>query len=406
MAWFAEKKDLVLTPISLIAALLATLKAQRIAWRGFVAERFTHVGWGFWRDPEAVSKAKERLATFTLAWLAALTFKALSSPLPWMIGPILLVSIASMSGLPTRSWKPLRNAGQFVIGMALGLYFNAQIGAEILQLWWVILLSIAWALAVGAAFGVVLYKTHRHHIPDLTLSTCFFSGAIGGASEMTLLAEKEHGRTDLVAAAHSLRVLVIAIVIPFTLKSLGYQRPALVTLAKDVSALGLMELAVLCYLGVWILKRWGRSNPWFLGALLVSMGLSLSGMHLSAVPTGMSNWAQMFLGVSLGVRFSRDFIKMAPKWLMSVGLGSLALIVLCALFAYLTAWLTGVPTLTMVLGTAPGGIAEMAITAKVLQLDVPLVTSLQVCRLLAVLVLVEPLYRLWDRFWGEGREGS
>ncbi len=80
MAWFAEKKDLVLTPLSLIAALLATLKAQRIAWRGFVAERFTHAGWGFWRDPEAVSKAKERLATFTLAWLAALTFKALNSP--------------------------------------------------------------------------------------------------------------------------------------------------------------------------------------------------------------------------------------------------------------------------------------------------------------------------------------
>jgi hypothetical protein len=47
----------------------------------------------------------------------------------------------------------------------------------------------------------------------------------------------------------------------------------------------------------------------------------------------------------------------------------------------------------MVLGTSPGGIAEMAITAKVLQLGVPVVTAFQVCRLVAVLVLVEPLYR-------------
>jgi uncharacterized protein len=361
------------------------------------------MGWGFWREAAGLIKVRERLVTFALALMAALIFKALNSPLPWMIGPILVVSVASIAGVPTRSWVPLRNTGQFVIAMALGLYFNPQIGAEILQLWWVILLSIVWALSIGAAFGVVLYRAHRHHIPDLTLSTCFFSGAIGGASEMTLLAEKEHGRTDLVAAAHSLRVLVIAIVIPFTLKSLGFQRPALWVLAKDVSLLGLAELAWLSFLGVWLLKRWGRSNPWFLGALLVSMGLSLTGVHLSAVPSWMSNWAQMFLGVSLGVRFTREFIKMAPQWLFTVGLGSLALIVLCALFAYLTALLTGVPILTMMLGTAPGGIAEMAITAKVLQLDVPLVTSLQVCRLLAVLVLVEPIYRLGDHWWGEGQ---
>lgn len=48
----------------------------------------------------------------------------------------------------------------------------------------------------------------------------------------------------------------------------------------------------------------------------------------------------------------------------------------------------------MLLGTSPGGIAEMAITAKVLQLGVPLVTAFQVCRLIAVLTVVAPLYRL------------
>ena len=49
--------------------------------------------------------------------------------------------------------------------------------------------------------------------------------------------------------------------------------------------------------------------------------------------------------------------------------------------------------MTLLLGTSPGGIAEMAITAKVLQLGVPVVTAFQVCRLLAVLLLAEPLFR-------------
>ena len=55
--------------------------------------------------------------------------------------------------------------------------------------------------------------------------------------------------------------------------------------------------------------------------------------------------------------------------------------------------LTGLHPVTMLLGTSPGGIAEMAITAKVLQLGAPVVTAFQVCRLVAVLVLAEPVYR-------------
>jgi uncharacterized protein len=46
----------------------------------------------------------------------------------------------------------------------------------------------------------------------------------------------------------------------------------------------------------------------------------------------------------------------------------------------------------MILATAPGGIAEMAITAKVLQLGVAVVTALQACRVIAVLLLAEPFY--------------
>jgi uncharacterized membrane protein AbrB (regulator of aidB expression) len=45
----------------------------------------------------------------------------------------------------------------------------------------------------------------------------------------------------------------------------------------------------------------------------------------------------------------------------------------------------------------PGGIAEMSLTAETLQLSVPLVTAMQVMRLLFVLFLAEPLFRHWNR---------
>lgn len=73
-------------------------------------------------------------------------------------------------------------------------------------------------------------------------------------------------------------------------------------------------------------------------------------------------------------------------------LGTVAMLVPCAAFAVVLA-LYRLHWATMILGTSPGGIAEMAITAKVLQLGVPVVTAFQVCRLVAVLLIVGPLYQ-------------
>ena len=334
------------------------------------------------------------LATLCLALSSTAFCLWVKSPLPWMLGPLISVAVATICGFPTQSWRPFRNIGQLVIGCSLGLYFSPEIGHLIVSLWWVIVLGILWALLVGAGFGNVLYRLHGSEIPGLTRSACFFSGAIGGASEMTNLAEREKGRTDLVAAAHSLRVMLIAIVIPFGLKALGFQgNPVLGPVAKDIVPWGLAVLFLLSILIVWLLNRWGRANPWFLGGLSMSMALSLSGHVLSAVPTWMINISQLLIGISLGVQFSGDFIKSAPKWMLSVCIGTMSLIAVCSLFALGISELSGIDHLTMVLGTAPGGIAEMAITAKVLHLGVPLVTTLQVCRLIAVLILVEPLYR-------------
>lgn len=62
-------------------------------------------------------------------------------------------------------------------------------------------------------------------------------------------------------------------------------------------------------------------------------------------------------------------------------------------FPYLLFRLSSIPYPTLALGVSPGGIAEMAITARVLQLGVPMVTSFQVARMVFVLVLTGPLYQ-------------
>lgn len=346
--------------------------------------------------------------TLLLAWAAAAACVALHTPLPWMLGPLVATSVLSMAGAPTESWGPLRNGGQWAIGAALGLYFTPDVSALVGSLWWAIVLGIGWALLLGWGFGAWLYRLHAprmHGVPASMLrSTSYFAGAIGAASEMTLLSERENARTDLVAASHSLRLLIVTITIPFALQWSGLQGLDILTpTVREVSWPGLALLALLTGVGALAMDRLGRANPWFMGAMLVSMAVTMAGLHLSAVPQALVNAAQLVIGVSLGVRFRAEFLHTAPRWLASVAVGTFGLMGICAAFAAVLAWAMGLPWVTLLLGTSPGGITEMAITAKVLQLGVPVVTAFQVCRLIAVLMLVGPMFR---RIYPPTKDGS
>lgn len=347
---------------------------------------------------EAGAPAARVVFTLLIALVAAAACLWLRTPLPWMIGPLVATALCSMLGGPTLSWTPLRNGGQWVIGCALGLYFTPQVVALVASLWWLVALNIAWALALGLGFGVWLYRVHhgagRFHVAGLSRVTTYFAGPIGAASEMTMLAERHGAQTDLVASAHSLRVLLVTLVIPFGLQWAGLQGlDTTLPGARVVHWPALAVLALLTGLGCWLMVSLKRTNPWFIGALLVALLLTACDVTLSGLPPWLTNAAQLVIGVSLGVRFTPGFVHKAPRWLASVALATLAMLLLCAGFAWLAAQLTALHWATLLLGTAPGGIAEMSITAKVLQLGVPVVTAFHVTRLAAVLILVEPMYR-------------
>lgn len=344
--------------------------------------------------------------TLLAAWTAAQLCLWLRTPIPWMLGPLLVTALASVLGAPTRSATFLRNGGQWVIGVALGLYFTPQVSALVVSLWWAVALTVVWALALGALFGLWLQRQHAadfaHLPPKAWRATSYFASAIGGASEMTMLAERHGARTDLVAAAHSVRLVIVVLSVPFAMQwaqgHWGLQvDPLLLPGTRAATDASLMWVALATAAGVWAMTWLKRTNPWFMGALLVSMGLALAGMSGTTLPTALTNAAQLVIGVSLGVRFRRDFIQVAPRWLASVALGSLVMLGLSGVFGWCLAWATGLHPATLILGTAPGGIAEMAITAKVLQLGVPVVTAFQVCRLVAVLMLVGPMFQWLGR---------
>ncbi len=343
--------------------------------------------------PERRAHARRVALTLALALPAALACAWARVPLPWMIGPLLVTALCGVAGVPLAASVHQRNVGLACIGMALGLYFTPTVVGLLLPLAPAVLAGVLWALALGYAFYRFLLRLNGGDVP-----TAFFAAAIGGASEMAVLAERHQGRVDRVAAAHSLRVLLVVVLIPLSYQALGLHGvdttlPAL----PSVRWPGLALLAAASSGGIAVLWRLGAPNPWVLGALAVTAALTAAGVELSALPKAATNAGQLFIGVALGTRFTPDFARASPRWLASVAAGTLLMMAASALFAAGLARATGLHTATVLLGTSPGGIAEMAITAQVLQLGVPVVTLFQVVRYVAVLTLTGPLYRLEQR---------
>lgn len=347
-------------------------------------------------EGDAAARAWRIAATLALGLVGATLCLWLRTPLPWMIGPLLATALAGMAGTRIAAAPALRNAGQWAIGTALGLYFTPRVVGIVASHWVAIAAGIVWALVLGAGFAAFLRRANPPRAGEAApdASTLFFASAIGGASEMAVMAERHGGRLDLVAAAHSTRLLIVVVAIPF-----GFAWAGLSGLdptpsgPQQVNAAGLGLLAALTFAGALLLRRLDLPNAWMLGPLGVALALTAGGIELSALPRWASDLGQLFIGVALGARFTPAFVHTAPRWLASVALGTVAMILLCAAFALVVARFTGLHPATLMLGTSPGGIAEMCITAKVLALGVPIVTAFHVTRMVAVVLLVGPLYR-------------
>ena len=324
--------------------------------------------------------------------VAALLFVEIRAPLPWMIGPLVAVAASRFAGIESSAPAGGRQCGQWIIGTALGLYFTPDVAELVLRIGWALLLAALFALALGYFCGYILAR-----MAGIDRTTAVFASVPGGAAEMAVLGERYGARVDQVAAAQSLRIMIVVIVIPWVFAALQLHgadvfRPG----AVDVRATGLAILLASTLAAGILLQRLGVPNAFVLGALAVAILLSALDINLSAIPRWLTNAAQLLLGCALGARFEMSFFRRARRFIAAVIASVGAGMALSALFAFALAIATGFHPATLVLATAPGGIAEMSITAKVLELGVPLVTAFHVTRVVVLLTCTAPVF-VWLR---------
>lgn len=314
-------------------------------------------------------------------------------PLPWLIGSILAVVSASFLTVPVRVTRAVRNIAMGTLLTGVGLTFTVAAGASALRQAPLILLAAFATLAIGLALVPVIAR-----MAGVDRVTAFFCTVPGGPAEMGMLAERLGVSPLPVTISQLLRIVSLVVFLPPIITATGIHGD-IATMAQTVPFRfwGLIATLALSFGTAFALARAGLGAAFIVGPLLVGTGLSVLEIAPSSIPREVLSAAQVVSGAYLGSQFNRQVVIRLAGFLPAAFASVFLLAAGCAAVGIAIGLMTGESAATMVLATAPGSVTEMAITAKLLGLDTPMVLAFHIARICIVMLLVQPCFRLMGR---------
>src|SRR5262245_21733133 len=334
------------------------------------------------------------LATFAVAFAGGYIGKLLHFPLPWMTGALMITAALGLAGVPVRSLWQARAAGQFVTGAAVGTTFTSAILLTVLTLLPAIILGALASIAIAVVGALILMR-----LVAVDAKTAALATMPGGVIEMANVAKRIDADPLPIMVLQTMRVGMTVCAAPFVVTALAEAGARnVVTQGEVMSWLTVLALMGASFVGGALLNRFTLPNAWFLGSLLVMAALGALGLISGRVPEPILIVAQVTVGMSIGTQFKLQFLTRLLRLLLASLVTVPFALTMLALLAALYSVVLGLPVTTLILALAPAGIAEMALTGKVLGLDAALITGFQIVRIITTLGLAAWVARRFERW--------
>ena len=314
---------------------------------------------------------------YGLAGLTGYGASLLHLPLAWVLGPLIAAAALGIAGMKLPAPVVGRRCGQLIVGSTVGLSMTSAVVAGLLDWLPIMVFTALLSVFLSATFSTALALFAR-----IDGKTAFFAVLPGGLSEMGNIGASVGARMEPIALIQAMRVAIVVMLVPPLMIAHGLSQPPsiqpdlppeMVLLALSASAVGalLVDLARL-------------NNPWVIGAVLVTGTLTAFDILQGRMPHLMFALGQVLIGYNIGTRFQRDALRRLPR-VAVVGLVVIfAMIAVMAAYAVALERLFGLDFATGMLGSSPGGTAEMAATAQILHLSVALITAFHITRSILV----------------------
>lgn len=333
---------------------------------------------------------------FCIAAAFGWLFERIGAPLPWMIGPLVVTAAIFLTGRFSVS-VPLkvRPFGQMVVACQVGLTFSPAALQMLLELAPVI---VGTALMTGVCvFGVAALLSR---FSGLGLVQGFLAAVPTSPVEATAMAIKAGVDPMPVVFSQTLRLSAVVIIVPFAMYAVeGWPEIERTISGSAVfDPMGMALLVAIGVVGVVLFKLARIPNPYFLGPLTLTAALAATGHGIEPFPAVILAAAQVVLGTWLGSSFRRDLIKSAGKLAIACIVSIALVLALSSAGAIGIALVSGLDWRILVLGAAPGGVVEMALTAKFLGQNVALITAFHLTRIFIFMPNVPWVVALIDRY--------
>lgn len=343
---------------------------------------------------------KFRIAyTILIAVIGGFTFKLINIPLPWLLGPLFSVMIANIRfnyqlDLPSG----YKNTGLLFLSYVLGTSFTMDTVLQVAD-HLPLMLSITMTTVLFSIFMAVVIS----FIGKLNLKDSILGSIPGGLSNMVALSEEIEGTNITTVTTFQLvRLLSVITIVPILAAVIADDSAnnMMVLLQNEVNEPKVNELIdsliyiIMIPLVTWLSIKIKLPTAIIIGPIVSAAVLVIFGFQAPSLPTLILNLAQLFVGSHIGLLMVLKGSKNLKLVLMMSLILSLSTIGFSLLIGYIMPNLMDVSILTGLLGAAPGGVAEMGVTAAQLHANVSIVTAYQLFRLFFILLIMPFVLRI------------
>lgn len=332
--------------------------------------------------------------TLLISVAGGLLFRLSHLPLPWLLGSLTAVMTWSLVVKRNTFWPmELRNSGLIILGYMLGASFSSETVMQIIKQ----LPAMMFATSSTIIFSLFVgYFVCRR--TGISLATGIIGSVPGGLTQMVVLSE-EIADTDLtvVTFMQTIRLLSTVFIVPFLVihgLAGGSQQAAAAASTPAMyhtviySPWNALLFTVIVLIAAWISVKISLPTPFLLGPLIGAAALSLTGLQAPNTPSFLVIISQLCIGAYLGLSIKPASLENWRKLLPFTLMGSIAVVFFSLGIGFLLTRMHSLDLTSAFLGTSPGGMGEMGLTAVLVGANVSLVTAYQMFRLLFILFVV------------------
>ncbi|WP_435098112.1 AbrB family transcriptional regulator [Candidatus Pelagibacter bacterium nBUS_27] len=334
------------------------------------------------------------ISVLLISFPSAIIADYFNIPLAWFLGPMIITSIAALSGLKIKMPKIVLNFILIILGLHIGNYIDQNLFNQINNWIWTSLIMLIYIIIC-----ILIVAKYLQKFAGYGKKASIFSAAPGALGPLMILAENEKTDLSQVATSHLIRLIIIITVIPFIIVN-NVVTETLIIDEFDYMAQNHFNLIMLIIASIIFILFFDKIRiPAALlsGTLFASGLLQVTDVASYKLPDASINFCLLILGASVGCRFAEKTIKEITNNSLHSLVATTILVLLGFIAAYVATFFVDTNILTLILSFSPGGIYEVAVIAIAFDLDPDFVAFHHIIRLLFILFTVPIFLRILEK---------